>query len=146
MSAETPARPPRWFWIATALAVAWSILGCLACLTQLTMSAEDMAKLPQAQQDIWRVTPVWVKAAYAIAVGGSLAGSFALLARRSVARPILALSLLAVFVQFGFTFLGTPILKTVGPSAVGFPIFIILVGASLIALARHAQRSGWLRA
>ena len=57
MVAEAPTKPPRWYWIVCALAVAWGILGCLACFTQLSMGPEDLAKLPEPQRDIWRATP-----------------------------------------------------------------------------------------
>lgn len=136
---------PRWYWVAAGLALLWSLAGCGAYLGQVGMSAADMAALPPAQREIWSMMPDWVTAAYAIAVWIGLAGSIALLLRRRLARALYAVSLIAVLVQFGWTFLASPILTSVGPSAALFPAFIVVVSAALLWFAGHAAARGWLR-
>jgi hypothetical protein len=145
--AEDVAKPavPGWFWAAAIVALLWELAGCYAYLTQISMDAADLAKLPAGQAEMWRTMPIWAKCAYAVAVWVGLTGAIALLMRRRWAREAFAVSLLAVLVQFGWAFLGTPMLRTLGLSAAGFPILIILAAAVLFWFAGWATRRGWLR-
>lgn len=136
---------PRLYWVAAGLALIWSLMGCAAYVSQVSMSAADMAALPAAQRDIWAATPPWVISAYAVAVWSSLGGAIGLLLRRRWAAPLFALSLAAVLVQFGWTFLATDILTSVGPGAAAFPAFIIVAAAAMLWLAVYAARRRWLR-
>lgn len=136
---------PKWYWIAAAAALLWAGAGCVAYVSQVSMSDGDMARLPQAQREIWSMTPVWVTAAYAVAVWSALAGAVALLLRHRTARLLYLVSLLAVIVQFGWTLLVSPILTTVGPSAIAFPAFIIAAAGLTLWFAHSATRRGWLR-
>jgi hypothetical protein len=138
-------KPPTWFYITAAIMVLWECIGCFAYLSQVTMSAADMARLPAAQQEIWKMMPAWVTGAYALAVWVGLAGGIALLLRFKISRTLFIVSLIAVVVQFGWTFLATPILTTVGGSAAIFPAFIIAVGAMAVWFAGKAAGNGWLR-
>lgn len=139
-------KPPLWFWIVAILSLLWSIAGCFAYVTQVTMDAADLAKLPAEQREIWAMMPGWATAAYAIAVGLGLSGSVLLLLRRRFARSCFIASLVGVVVQFGWTFLATPILRTVGPAgSIPFPLFIFAVAAALVWFAGFAIRKGWLR-
>ena len=146
-SAAAPARPavPVWFWIVAVLALLWELAGCFAFYTQMTMTPEAMAKLPVAQREIWEATPVWINAAYGVAVVVGLAGAILLLLRRRLAATAFLVSLAAVIVQFGYTFLATPILKTMplGESA-PFPAFVVLMAAGLWWFAGWAGKTGWL--
>jgi len=136
---------PGWYWAVAILPLAWEALGCLAYLMQVTMRSADLAKLPEAQRDIWLAMPAWVTTAYAIAVWVGLGGAAGLLLRQRWARAAFAVSLAAMIVQFGWTFLATPILSTIGTSAAAFPALIALTGAFLLWFADRAARRGWLR-
>ena len=138
-------KPPTWFYAVAAILIVWECIGCLAYLSQVTMSAADMAQLPAAQQEIWKMMPAWVTSAYALAVWIGLAGGIALLLRRRISRTLFIISLAAVIVQFGWTFLATPLLTTIGGSAAIFPAFIIAVGAMAVWFSGKAAGFGWLR-
>jgi hypothetical protein len=139
-------KPPSWYWIVAVLAVLWECMGCIAYLTQVTMSAADMATLPAAQRDAWLAMPPWLYGVYAIAVWIGLAGGIALLFRRRISRALFAVSLVAIVVQFGWTFTQTPILKTMSfGEAAGFPIVIFVIGAVLMWFSGLAINRGWLR-
>lgn len=135
---------PTWYWVVAVLALLWSLAGCFAYISQMTMSPADFARLPQAQQDIWNASPGWVNAAYAVAVWSGLAGAVGLLLRKAFARPFFMLSLLAVIVQFGWVFSSTDIMTTVGPSSVAFPLCIALIALLLIWFSGWASKRGWL--
>jgi hypothetical protein len=138
-------KPPTWFYVAAAILILWECIGCFAYVSQVSMSAADMAQLPAAQQEIWKMMPSWVTSAYALAVWIGLAGGIALLLRRRIARSLFIVSLVAVLVQFGWTFLATPILTTVGGTAAIFPLFIIAVGVFAIWFSGKAAANDWLR-
>jgi hypothetical protein len=138
-------KPPTWFYVAALILILWECIGCLAYLSQMMISAEDMARLPAAQREIWTMMPAWVTSSYAIAVWVGLAGGIALLLRYRISRTLFIVSLIAVIVQFGWTFAATPILNTVGPSAAIFPAFIIAVGAMAVWFSGKAAANGWLR-
>ena len=137
-------RPPRWFWVVAILSLLWSLAGCGAYLSQVSMDEAALARLPRAQADIWRAMPAWVTAAYAVAVWAALAASLLLLLRKRVAQPLFALSLVAVLVQFGWTFLANPVLSAVGPSAIGLPLAIIAVAAFMVWLSGRARQQRWI--
>jgi hypothetical protein len=136
---------PRWYWVACVLALLWALAGCFAYWSQVTMTAAELAKLPQAQQDVWKAMPKWVIGAYAVAVWSALAGVVGLWLRRRWARPLLLLSILGVIVQFGWTFLATDLLRMQGIWSAGFPLFILLAGLAMLWLANTATTRGWLR-
>jgi hypothetical protein len=138
-------KPPTWFYVAAIILIVWECIGCLAYLSQVTMSAADMAQLPAAQREIWAMMPAWVTSAYALAVWVGLAGGIALLLRFRISRTLFIMSLIAVVVQFGWTFLATPLLSTIGGSAAIFPAFIIAVGVMAVWFAGKAAGNGWLR-
>jgi hypothetical protein len=138
-------RVPGWYWAVAGLALLWEAMGCFAYVTQVSMDSAALARLPAAQRDLWVSMPAWVTGAYAVAVWSGLIGAAGLLLRRDWARLAFAASLVAVIVQFGWTFLATPILTTIGPSAAAFPAFILLAAALLLWVSALATRRGWLR-
>jgi hypothetical protein len=109
------------------------------------MDAADLAKMPAAQQEVWRAMPIWAKSAYAVAVWVGLSGAIALLMRQRWARECFAVSLLAVLVQFGWAYLGTTAMRALGLVGAAFPILIIVAAAFLFWFAGWAARRGWLR-
>jgi hypothetical protein len=138
-------KPPTWFYVAAAILILWECIGCFAYISQVSMSAADMAQLPVAEQEVWKNMPKWVTSAYALAVWVGLAAGIMLLLRFKIARPLYIVSLIAVVVQFGWTFAATPILTTVGPTAAIFPLFIIAIGVMAVWFSGKAAGNGWLR-
>lgn len=138
-------RSPLSFWAIAVLLTLWGLMGCFAAWMQLGVSAADLARMPEPDRTIWSSMPMWVKAVYVGAVGTGLAGGLALLARRAVAQPLFAASLVLVVIQFGYTFLGTELLALKGAAAtVPFPLFILAVALFQIWYAGHAARRGWI--
>ena len=142
MDEQTQSTVPGWFWIAAVLALLWESIGCFMYVTQVTT---DPAALPIDQRAMWNATPPWIVGAYAIAVWVGLLGAVLLLMRRSLAVPLLLVSLIAVVVQFGGVLL-VPALRQVTPdSAYTFPIIIIVICYGIFMLSRDARKQGWLR-
>jgi hypothetical protein len=145
MDGETRTQVPFWYWIVAVLALLWEAAGCYSYLTQVTMKAADIARLPAAQRDPWLSMPAWMWSIYAVAVWVGLTGALALLMRQRWARGLFIVSLVAVIVQFGWVFLATPALARLGASAAALPACIVVIGAALVWFAGVAVRRGWLR-
>jgi hypothetical protein len=138
-------RVPAWYWAVAAVALLWSAMGCYAYVTQVSMDPAAMAQLPAEQRDIWTAMPGCAVGAYAVAVWAALLGAVGLLLRRTWAKLAFAASVLGIVVQFGWTFLATPILRTMGPSSAAFPAFILVVALLLLWFSSLAAKRGWLR-
>ncbi|MCJ8159538.1 hypothetical protein [Sphingomonas sp. LaA6.9] len=145
MSENTGYKAPIWFWVVAVLGLLWELMGVGSYLYHVTLSPEGLAALPQGQRDLMNATPVWVTAAFAIAVFSGLAGGLGLVLRRRWARPLLVLSVVAAILQFGWVFLVFRAHETLGPSSAAFPAFIIVMGVFLAWFAGHATKRGWLR-
>lgn len=135
---------PTWYWIVSGILVVWGLIGCLACYTQMTMSAEKIAKLPEQQRDAWTTMPGFAKAAYVVAVLAGVGGAILLLLQNALALPLSVLSLAGILVQFGWFFFGYGGWKKHGPGGAIFPIVIALVCMGQIALACCAKAHGWI--
>jgi hypothetical protein len=101
--------------------------------------------MDENQRRLVASTPAWVTGVYAVAVFSGLAGALGLVLRRRWATALLVLSLVAATLQFGWVILFSDALQLLGGSAAILPIAIMLVAALLVAFARSADRSGWLR-
>jgi hypothetical protein len=141
-----PIDPPRWYWLAASLALLWMLFGVAALAMDLMMDEAAMAALSEGQRQLYSERPPWLFAVYALAIGAGLVGALGLLLRKAWAVPALMLSLLAVLVQFGYTFgVMDPIGRLGGAAAaVPFPLAIIIAGMLALWLGLHARRRGWL--
>jgi hypothetical protein len=138
-------RVPAWFWIVSSLALLWEAAGCFAYVTQVSMTADQLAALPEGQRQLFTSMPVWVTSAYAVATWGGLLAAILLLMRRRLATALFAISLIAVLVQFGWSFLIADAARVIGPSAYGLPAFIIVAAILLLWFSSFAAKRGWLR-
>jgi hypothetical protein len=135
---------PLWYWIVAGILTLWNAIGCFACYSQLTISAEKLAKLPDQQREAWATMPGFAKAAYVVAVVAGLAGAILLLLQNALALPLSILSLVGIVVQFGWFFLGYGGWKKHGASGAAFPAFIALVAIGQIAFTCCSKAQGWL--
>ena len=142
----TIVRPvPLWFRAAAVLLLLWGLAGCFACYQQFRLGAEAMGPATDYDRAIYAALPVWYNSVYAVAVGTGMLGALALLARSVLARPLYAISLAAVLVQFGWLFATSDIVAVKGAAAVlPFPIFIAAVTIFALWLAGMARRRGWI--
>ena len=145
MSEELNAKPPIWFWIVSGLAFVWNLLGVVAYYTQVTMSDEALAKLPEADQAALASLPSWYMGAFAIAVFGGALGCLALLLRKRWAMLLLVLSLAAVLLQQLYFFVLTDLGSKQHGGALVMTIAIPIVALLLVLFARSSSAKGYLR-
>ena len=142
----TPVKPPTWFRIVAILAVIWMLFGVMAWVMDLMMDEAALAQMSEAQRQLYATRPQWLFVIYAIAIFSGLAGAIGLVLRKSWATTLLAISLVAIVIQFGYTFTVMHAIEILGAAAaLPFPIVIFAIGTALLWLSLHAKRSGWIR-
>ncbi len=135
---------PKWFMPVAIVALLWNMVGCWAYLSDVRLTPEDVAKMPEQAQALYHSRPAWAVAAYALAVWGGALGCLGLVLRKRWAVPVLIVSLVGLVLQD----LGMFVLSGTGnliPAPVYFLqglVFLIAVG--LVLLARRAAARGWL--
>lgn len=139
------AKLPIWFWIVGVIALLWNGIGVLAYLQQVMMSAEEFAALPEVQQNLLSTQPVWVTAAFAIAVFAGFVASICWLLKKRIAVRLFLLSLLAVIVQFSSYFIVDGYREFISDQGWLMPALILLFAIGFLLLAWQAEKKGLLR-
>lgn len=137
-------KTPTWFKVVAVLALLWNLLGCMAFFADLQLSADDIAKLPEAQQALYAARPGWALIATGVAVFGGAIGSIGLLVRRKWAFPVLVLSLVGILVQDFGLFVLVDGASLAGPVAVVLQAIVLAIGIGLVLISRKAIARGWL--
>ena len=138
-------KPASWFWIVSALALLWNLMGVMAYIAQVTMSPEAIQALPENERTLMESVPAWATAAFAIAVWGGTLGSILLLLRRKLATIVLILSFIGIIVQMIHAFGISNSIEVYGPGGMIMPTMVLIIGAGLIALSRKAAARGWMK-
>jgi len=125
--------------------ILWTCLGVVAFVMQATADLAEVRKGDAYQAQIWEAMPIWAWVAYGLAVGAGLAGALGLLARRKLSVPLSAICLVAVLVQFSYTFFLTDLIAVRGWTTVLFPAVIIAMAAAQLLYARSLGAKGVLR-
>lgn len=142
---SNPGKPvPRWYMISAVVAILWNLLGVSMFAMQVMMTPEMLAELPDPERELIASTPVWVTAAFALAVVGGLLGSIGLALRKRWSLLFLWLSLLGVLVQNGHGFLFSDALAVYGLQAMILPALVIVIALLLVMMARNANTRHWL--
>ncbi len=139
------AKAPIWFWIVGVIALLWNGIGVLAYLQQVMMSAEQFAALPEVQRDLLSTQPVWVTAAFAIAVFAGFVASICWLLRKRIAVRLFLVSLLAVIVQFSSYFIIDGYREYMAGQGWLMPALIVLFAIAFLLIAWQAEKKGLLR-
>lgn len=93
-------------WVSV-LFLLWNFIGIGAFVMQWTMDLSELAKTDPYQAETFRDMPGWAWATYGIAVATGTLGALCLLLRRSWAVFLSGIEVIAVLIQFGYTFFGT---------------------------------------
>jgi hypothetical protein len=145
MRTTTSIKPPKWFWILSAVALLWNLMGVAAYLTDAYISIEALEKMSQAERLLYESQPAWVTGAYAIAVWGGAVGSIFLLLRNKWARPILYLSLFGIIAQFSYSIFFSNSFEVYGPVGLIMPVLILSIGTALVFFANKATARAWIK-
>lgn len=138
-------RPSRSFHIIGLILLGWNLMGLAAFILQYSADPATLAKDDPYTARILAQMPGWAWTAYAVAVSGGTLGATLLLMRKAAAAGLFLLSVIAVIVQFGYSFLGTDLLAMKGATAAIFPAIILAIAVAQTAYARNLAAKGILR-
>lgn len=133
-----------WLKPVAVVALLWNLLGCVAYISDVTMSAEAVAQMTPAQQALYQSRPAWAVSATAIAVWGGALGSIGLFLRKRWAVPVLAASLAGIVIQDLALFVLTDAALQGGAAVFVLQGLVYVIGMALFILARRAAARGWL--
>jgi hypothetical protein len=137
-------RLPVWFSVILAVALLWNVMGLLAVLADLRLSAADIAALPAQQQALYSARPLWSVGASIVAVVGGTLGCLALLTRKRAAVALLYASLLGVVLQDIGLFIAAGAAKAASPVPFLLQGMVLVVSLGLVFLGSHATHEAWL--
>ena len=137
-------RPPIWFIVVIAVALLWNVLGLLAVLADLRLSAADIAALSAQQQALYKARPLWSVGASIVAVVGGTLGCLALLLRKRAALVLLYASLLGVVLQDVGIFVVAGAAKVANPVPFILQGIVLVVSIGLVFLGRQAASRAWI--
>jgi hypothetical protein len=135
---------PKWFLVLAIVLAVWNLMGVMAFFMQVTMTAEQIAALPEKEQMLYQDIPLWVNIAFGCAVFGGALGCIALALKKAVALPILFISLAGVIVQMFHSFVIANSFEVYGPGGAIMPVMVMLIAIYLVWLANNAKAKGWL--
>src|ERR1043165_433670 len=98
------AKPPRSYWVISCIALVWMLLGVVAWTMDYMTDEQTVAGMSETQRQLYAARPQWLFGVYAVAIFSGLLGAIGLLARKRWAIAMLVISLVAIVVQFGYTF------------------------------------------
>lgn len=133
---------PKWYLPVSILALLWNLMGCAAYLSDVMLTAEDIAAMDATQQALYNNRPAWAVAATAVAVWGGAAGCIGLILRKRWSAVLLELSLAGVIVQD----IGLFILSVVNPGNFVMVMqgLVLLIAIGLVVLSRRAISRDWI--
>ncbi len=140
----TSVKPPTWFWIVSGIALVWNLMGVMAYIAQVTMSAEALQALPENERELYTSLPTWATSAFAVAVWGSALGCLLLLMRKKLAAILLIVGFVGILVQLYHSFFISNSIAVYGPGGMVMPIMVLIIGLLLILFSRKATANGWL--
>jgi len=131
-----------WFMPAAVASLLFMGLGCISYLMHVLT---DPGSLPLDQRAAYLAEPLWVTAAYAIAVWVGLAGTVLLVLKRKLAVPALLVALIAVLVWLAGLILVTPLRENMSANDLLVAIVAAALTWTIFWFARHSGQRDWLR-
>ena len=137
-------KPSSLFYIISSMALVLNLMGVFNFLGQALMSDEVLASLPKDQQLIYQDVPVWVTAAFAIAVFSGTLGAVFLLLKKKVSSIFFKLSFVGIIIQMTYGLLISENTNSYGPLGLVMPLMIIAIGGYLIWYSKKAAKHRWI--
>lgn len=131
-----------WYMPAAIASLLFMLLGCVSYVMHVTA---DPASLPLDQRSVYEAEPLWVTAAYAVAVWVGLIGTAMLVLRRKLAQPFLLVSLAAVLAWLAGLILVPALRETISANDLAVAIVVAAITWTIFWFARHSSQRGWLR-
>ncbi len=131
-----------WYMPAAVAALLFMAFGCVMYLMHVLA---DPATMPLDQRAAFEAEPLWVTAAYAIAVWVGLAGTVMLVLRKKLAEPLLMVSLAAVLAWLAGLLVVTDLRESMSANDLLVALVVTAVTWTIFWFARHSRQRDWLR-
>jgi uncharacterized membrane protein YhdT len=131
-----------WFKYAATASILFMAIGCWGYIASVRT---DVNALPLDERNLMLARPMWMIAAYAIAVWVGLLGSILLFMRRKLAEPLLLVSLVAAVVTFLPYAVVRAVRDLITTNDIAFALVIVAITWTIFWFARHSRQRGWLR-
>jgi len=139
------ARAPWHVWVAGVVSLLWNSVGAMDFVMTQTRNKAYMGGFTPAQLDFYYGFPVWVVAAWGIAVWGGVLGSLLLLLRKRQAVHLFLSSSVCMVLTDVYSFaLANGLNVMGGATALMFSAFIFVIGVLLLVYARSMCKRGVL--
>ena len=143
MDEEFAKRPiAGWY---TPAAVASLLFMGLGCIMYLMHVFADPASMPLDQRTAYEAQPLWVTAAFAVAVWVGLVGTAMLVLRKRLAEFLLMVSLAAVLVWLAGLLVVSGLRENMSANDLLVAIVVTALTWTIFWFARHSRQRGWLR-
>ena len=132
-------------WVVGVVSLLWNSVGAMDFVMTQTKNAAYMRGFTPAQLEFYYGFPLWVVAAWGIAVWGAVLGSLFLLLRKRVACHLFLWSFVCMVLTSIYNFVLSDGMKVMG--GVGSLIFsavIFVIGLLLLVYARSMRKRGML--
>lgn len=141
---ENSIKIPAWYWIVAVIMLLWNLLGVGAFFSQVGMSDEAMAALPEAERELYSSYPLWTTVAFAVAVFGGALGCIGLLLKKKWAKMVLIISLIGIIIQMFHSLVISGAMEVYGPGAAVMPVMVIVFAIFLVWLSNFSIKKHWL--
>ena len=143
MNDEFAPRPiAGWYLPAAVASLLFMGLGCVIYLAHVL---GDPTTMPLDQRAAFEAEPMWVTAAYAVAVWVGLAGTALLVMRKRLAEALLLVSLAAVLVWLAGLLVVTELRENMSANDLLVAIVVTALTWTIFWFARHSRQRGWLK-
>ena len=131
------------FWVVSAIALIWNVMGIMNFFVQ--MNADMVASMPETHRVIIDGRPAWATGGFAIAVCGGALGCVLLLVRKLAAYKVFVASLLGVIVTMIHTLGIASSTIDFNPFEIFMMILMpVVVAGLLIWYAKQVESKGWI--
>jgi len=137
-------KSPIWFWMVSSFFLLWNILGLFSFFSHVFISEETLSQLPADQMQMYAQYPLWTDIVFAIAVFSGLAGSLALLLRKSWSYNAFLISICAIIPQMIHNVFFTDAMQVYGlTQSITMPILVVLFGVLLLWFSKRSISKNW---
>jgi hypothetical protein len=142
---NTAVKLPWHLWVVGIVGLLWSAMGAMDYVMTQTRNEEYMSNFTPEQLEFFYGFPVWVVAAWAIAVWGEVLGTIFLLMRKAWAVTVFLASFIATLITFVHNYVLSNGLEVAGDAfTLIFTAVIIIVALFLWLYSRAMQQRGVL--
>jgi uncharacterized membrane protein YphA (DoxX/SURF4 family) len=139
-------KTPWHLWVVGIVSLLWNAMGAMDYVMTKTRNEDYMSAFTPEQLDFFYGLPVWVVAAWAIAVWCSVAGSLVLLLRKSVAVGLFLASFLAMAITAFHNYVLSNGLDVIGDTfSLVFTALIFFAALGLYLYSRAMRQRGVLQ-